>query len=57
MPNGELVAVCPELVPKFERAREHLSASIVKLQAARSILDTIIATPLPVGVYSAADRA
>jgi DNA-binding transcriptional MerR regulator len=55
--NGELVAVCPELVPEFERERERLSASIGKLQAARSILDTIIATPLPAGVYSAADRA
>jgi hypothetical protein len=45
------------LVPEFERERERLSASIGKLQAARSILDTIIATPLPAGVYSAADRA
>jgi predicted ABC-type ATPase len=39
--NGELVAVCPELVPDFEPERERLTASIGKLQAARSILDTI----------------
>lgn len=51
--DGSLVAVCPELVPEFERERERLTASIGKLQSARSILDRIIATPLPAGVYSA----
>lgn len=51
--DGSLVAVCPELVPEFERERDRLDTSIGRLQSARSILDQIIATPLPAGVYSA----
>ncbi|HVX43296.1 MAG TPA: MerR family transcriptional regulator [Mycobacteriales bacterium] len=44
--NGEVLApTCPELTVGLGRERDRITESIDKLQAARSILDTIIAAP------------
>ncbi|MEV6285384.1 MerR family transcriptional regulator [Kribbella sp. NPDC051770] len=51
--NGTLVALCPELVPQFEKERDRITATITALETARTALTTIISNPLPEGVYQA----
>lgn len=49
--DGDLVAICPELVPQFEKERERITATITSLETARTALTAIIAAPLPEGLY------
>jgi DNA-binding transcriptional MerR regulator len=52
--GGRLLATCPELVDELRGERDRITAAVEQLLAARTLLDSILAAPVPEDVAAAA---